>query len=72
MPRPKEIEEGGKLNLWLPLKTRLNAKALFLRRLKRDPKASIARVVGDLIDREAKRRGVDDRERKKASGWKRS
>lgn len=67
MPRPVEIEDGGKLNLWLSLKTRLNAKALFLRRKKRDPKASMARVVGELIDREAKRRGIDDKERKEAA-----
>lgn len=66
MARPKELENGVKMNLFVEERTALNAKALDRRAKKKDAKSSISKVTGALIDKKAKQVGITDKERNDA------
>jgi len=66
MARPKEIVDGVKMNLFVPGKTKLNARILTSRAKKKgDKKASLARTITPLIEAKAQKEGITDADREK-------
>ena len=72
MARPKELKKGVKVNLFVEESTALNAAAINNRVKKKDPRTSVSKVTGALIDKEASRLKITDRERAYAKKEKNS
>ena len=66
MSRPPELKDPVKLNLFVEKRTSQNAYALAGRALRKDPKASVSKIVSALINKAAREARITKAHRERA------